>query len=66
MKNHKCGSGGTDSYFLRTVGIDVFNFTPINNTQILLHDNNERIHENTLCQGVEIYTRLINNLSSLQ
>ena len=60
---------GTDGYFLRnglSVPIPVFNFTPINKTPILLHDNNERIHQNTLINGVPLYKNIISSLSAVQ
>jgi len=53
----------TDSYFLREAGIPAFGFTPLNNTPVLLHDNNERIHQKSLESGREIYTSLISHLS---
>ena len=40
-------------------------FTPLNQTPILLHDHNERVHENKLVQAREIYRPLIAKLSSV-
>jgi len=53
----------TDSYFLREAGIPAFGFTPLNNTPVLLHDNNERIHQKSLESGRVVYTSLIAHLS---
>ena len=56
---------GTDSYFLRCLGIPALGFTPLNQTPILLHDHNERVHEKKLLQAREIYRPLIAKLSSV-
>jgi aminoacylase len=56
---------GTDSYFFREIGIPAYGFTPLNFTPILLHDHNERIHEDSLIKGNLIYEKLIAKLSNV-
>ncbi len=36
---------GTDSRYIREVGIPALGFSPMNNTPILLHDHNEFLNE---------------------
>ncbi|KAE9547093.1 hypothetical protein FO519_009695 [Halicephalobus sp. NKZ332] len=58
-----CGS--TDSRFLRAIGIRAIGFSPMINTPILLHDHNEFLEEKVFLRGVEIYEKLIENLSNI-
>ncbi|EDV95051.1 aminoacylase-1 [Drosophila grimshawi] len=58
FRAHVC-PGGTDSRFLRSVGIPALGFSPMNNTPILLHDHDEYIRANTYLHGIEVYTKLI-------
>lgn len=57
--------GATDARFVRELGIPAFEFSPINNTPSLLHDNNEFINEKVFLKGIEIYEEIIKNLSNL-
>ena len=36
------------------------------NTPVLLHDHNEYLEESVFLRGVEIYTKLIKNLASVE
>lgn len=56
---------GTDSRFLRKVGIPVIGFSPLRKTPILLHDHNEFIHKDTYLEGIRVYTSLIPALANL-
>lgn len=51
--------GGTDSRFVREVGIPSICFSPMNKTKILLHDHNEYLNKDIFLKGVEIYTKII-------
>nr|BAN21243.1 aminoacylase, putative [Riptortus pedestris] len=51
--------GGTDSRFVRAMGIPAFGFSPMNKTPVLLHDHDEYLSESTFLTGLEIYTKLI-------
>lgn len=51
--------GGTDSRFVRDLGIPAFGFSPMNKTPVLLHDHDEFLSESTFLTGLEIYTKLI-------
>ncbi|KAF5289254.1 hypothetical protein FQA39_LY15184 [Lamprigera yunnana] len=59
-------SGGTNSRYVREVGIPAIGFSPINNTPVLLHDNNEYINQKTFLQGIEIFYKLILELASVE
>jgi aminoacylase len=54
----------TDSRFLRALGIKAFGFSPMRNTEILLHENDEYIPESTFLEGVAVYVTVIMALGS--
>mmetsp|Transcript_5308 Transcript_5308/g.12050 ORF Transcript_5308/g.12050 Transcript_5308/m.12050 type:complete len:206 (-) Transcript_5308:172-789(-) len=54
----------TDSRFLRELGIKAFGFSPMRNTEIMLHENDEYLEESVFVEGVEVYVRLIEALGS--
>ncbi|CAF0892433.1 unnamed protein product [Rotaria sordida] len=55
---------GTDARFLRNVGYPAIGFSPMINTPVLLHDHNEYLHKDVFLHGIEIYVKLIENLTS--
>ncbi|KNC28371.1 hypothetical protein FF38_01389 [Lucilia cuprina] len=57
-------TGGTDSRYIRQVGIPALGFSPMNNTPVLLHDHDEFIQADTYLQGIEIYKKIIANLAN--
>ncbi|XP_016959782.1 aminoacylase-1 [Drosophila biarmipes] len=57
--------GGTDSRYIRKVGIPALGFSPMNNTPVLLHDHDEFIKADTYLKGVEIYQKIIANLADV-
>lgn len=54
----------TDSRFLRALGVRALGFSPMRNTEIMLHENDEYIPESTFLEGIAIYVGLIRDLSS--
>ena len=54
----------TDSRFLRELGIKAFGFSPMRNTEIMLHENDEYLEEDIFVEGIEVYVRLIEALAS--
>lgn len=58
--------GGTDSRYLRGLGIPALGFSPINKTPVLLHDNDEFIRVDTFLKGIEVYTTLIPAVANVQ
>ena len=54
----------TDSRFLRALGIRALGFSPMRNTEILLHENDEYIPESTFLEGIGIYVGLLHTLGS--
>uniref|UniRef100_A0A1I8NC79 N-acyl-aliphatic-L-amino acid amidohydrolase n=1 Tax=Musca domestica TaxID=7370 RepID=A0A1I8NC79_MUSDO len=54
--------GGTDSQFLRSMGIPSIGFSPMPNTPILMHDHNEYLQADVYLRGIEIYTKILLNL----
>jgi aminoacylase len=54
----------TDSRFLRLLGIRALGFSPMRNTEIMLHENDEYIPEDTFVEGINVYVGVIQALSS--
>jgi aminoacylase len=54
----------TDSRFLRALGIRALGFSPMRNTEILLHEHDEYILERNYLEGIGIYVELIQALGS--
>ena len=52
----------TDSRFLRALGIRALGFSPMKNSEILLHENDEYIEEKVFLEGIEVYVGLIETL----
>lgn len=57
---------GTDSRFLRELGLPAIGFSPMNNTPILLHDHDEFLNEKVFLHGIEIYCELLTALTNVQ
>ncbi|XP_015601139.1 aminoacylase-1 [Cephus cinctus] len=57
--------GGTDSRYIRDVGIPAIGFSPMNNTTILLHDHDEHLNKDVFLRGIEIYMKLIPAVSNV-
>jgi aminoacylase len=57
--------GGTDSRFLREIGIPAFGFSPISNTPILLHDHNEFLNAKVFLNGVDIMHKIVLDLANM-
>lgn len=51
--------------FSSKVNIPALGFSPMNNTPILLHDNDEYLHCDTYLKGIEIYKKIISNLANV-
>nr|XP_039268267.1 aminoacylase-1-like [Styela clava] len=56
----------TDGRFLREIGYPVIGFSPMRNTPILLHDNNEFLNEEIFLEGIEVYCELLPALANLK
>lgn len=56
---------GTDSRYLREVGIPAIGFSPMPHTPILLHDHDEFLNENVFLRGIDIFTDVIANIASV-
>jgi aminoacylase len=54
----------TNSRFLRLLGIRALGFSPMRNTEIMLHENDEYIPESTFLEGIRVYAGVIQALSS--
>ena len=55
---------GTDSRFVRAIGVPCFGFSPIRNTPILLHDHNERLRVSEFTNGIGVYMELIHDMGN--
>nr|CAI5820087.1 unnamed protein product [Callosobruchus analis] len=58
--------GGTDSRYLREIGIPALGFSPINSTPILLHDNDEFLNRATFLRGINYYCDILRRLGDLE
>lgn len=58
--------GGTDSKYLRKVGVSAFGYSPITNTKILLHDNDEHLSADTYLEGIQNYIKIISNIANVE
>jgi len=56
---------GTDSRYLRELGIPAIGFSPMNNTPILLHDHNEFLNESIFLKGIDIFEDIIENVANV-
>lgn len=57
--------GGTDSRYLRGIGIPAICFSPMNKTKILLHDHDEYLNKDIFLRGIEIYMKIIPAVANL-
>ncbi|XP_026739876.1 aminoacylase-1-like [Trichoplusia ni] len=57
--------GATDARYVRRQGIPAINFSPIMNSELLLHCNNETIHVDVYLKGVDIMTEVVRALGDL-
>ncbi|KAH8548841.1 hypothetical protein BGW37DRAFT_505277 [Umbelopsis sp. PMI_123] len=55
----------TDSRYLREIGIPAFGISYLKNVPVLLHDHDERIHQDEFLEGIPFYTSLIEQLAEL-
>ncbi len=66
--NSKCRTevfpAATDSRFLRALGIKALGFSPMRNTKIMLHENDEYLEETCILEGVDIYVQLFGVLAN--
>ncbi|XP_782880.2 aminoacylase-1 isoform X2 [Strongylocentrotus purpuratus] len=56
---------GTDSRYIRALGIPCLGFSPMNNTPILLHDHNEYLNEDVFLRGISIYETIITEIANV-
>ncbi|CAH0482190.1 unnamed protein product [Peronospora belbahrii] len=52
----------TDSRFLRQLGIPALGFSPMNKTDILLHEHNECLHKDVFLRGIDVYETLFRHM----
>ncbi|KAF5298076.1 hypothetical protein FQA39_LY11844 [Lamprigera yunnana] len=55
---------GTDSRYLRGIGIPAIGFSPIYNTPVLMHDHNEYLNADVFLRGIAIYTNIISAIAN--
>ncbi|BFF91990.1 aminoacylase-1-like [Drosophila madeirensis] len=56
--------GATDSRYIRHRGIPAIGFSPIKNTTLRIHDNDEFLSADVYLHGIEVYKKIIPNLSN--
>ncbi|XP_023727713.1 aminoacylase-1 isoform X2 [Cryptotermes secundus] len=57
--------GGTDSRYVRRVGLPAFGFSPMIKTPVLLHDHDEYLNEDVFLKGIDIYCQIISALGNV-
>ena len=57
---------GTDSRYLRQLGIPAIGFSPMPNTPVLLHDHNEFLNEEVFLRGIEIFEDIVENVANVK
>lgn len=56
---------GTDSRYLREIGIPALGFSPMPNTPILLHDHNEMLNEDIFIKGIDPFVKIIDQMAQV-
>ena len=56
---------GTDSRFLRQLGLPAFGFSPLAGSEVMLHEHNEYVDTEVFLRGVPIYEKIILDLASV-
>jgi len=56
---------GTDSRYIREVGIPAFGFSPMPNTPVLLHDHNEFLNEKIFLDGIPVFCNIIKEVANV-
>jgi len=56
---------GTDSRYLRNMGIPAYGISPINNTPILLHDHNEWLGVDTFLKGIDVLQEVVSRVANV-
>lgn len=51
--------------FFSQLGIPAIGFSPIINTPVLLHDNDEYLGADTYLRGIEIYKTIISKIANV-
>lgn len=59
-------TGGTDSRYIRQLGLPAIGFSPMNNTPVLLHDTDEYLGVDTFLRGIEIYRKIIVEVANVE
>lgn len=57
--------GNTDIRFVREMDIPAYGFSPLTNTPILLHQDDEYVNKNTFLRGIEVYYQIIQSLANV-
>ncbi|XP_049867863.1 aminoacylase-1-like [Pectinophora gossypiella] len=57
--------GSTDSRFIRLAGYPAFGFSPMPNTDLLMHAVDERLGAPTFLRGIDIYEDLIKSVANI-
>lgn len=56
---------GTDSVYMRAIGVPALGFSPINGTPELLHDHNEYLNIDIFLEGIALYQKIIEKISNV-
>ncbi|XP_051172670.1 aminoacylase-1A-like [Leptopilina boulardi] len=57
--NPEISAWGSDANYIRALGIPALGFSPINNTRVLLHADNEYLNKDIFLKGITIFMKII-------
>ena len=52
----------TDSRFFRKIGVPAIGFSPMKQTEILLHEHNENLPKDVFLNGIEVYVNIFQDM----
>ncbi|KAJ8920151.1 hypothetical protein NQ315_011811 [Exocentrus adspersus] len=58
--------GGTDSRYVRALGVPVIGFSPMNKTPVLLHDHDEYLNKDVFLRGINIYCNVLKHVANVE
>ena len=63
---HEIFPAGTDSQFLRALGVAAIGFSPLRCTPTLLHEHDEALAIDSFLEGIGVYERIITALAGAE
>lgn len=58
--------GGTDSRYVRSIGLPALGFSPMIKTPVLLHDHDEYLSKTMFLRGIDIYCKILESVANVE